>query len=186
MSWLAQHVRAIVGGALVLSAFSVTMVRAVVESRVAAQDATGQGYVFAATGGEHLIRNGGDLFIKVDPRKGSNALALGTQQVPLGAGIRVHRHATMDEVFYVLSGSGTFVLNDARHAVQPAATIFIPRGAWHGFENPASELVLVWATAPPGIERFFREVASPPGVAPTPLTLEQLNAIARKYGTEFR
>jgi quercetin dioxygenase-like cupin family protein len=186
MIWLAQHRRATAAAALVLCALAGAIGRALVESSLEAQDATGQGYVLGTSAGEHLIRNGGDLFIKVDPRKGSSALALGTQQVPLGAGIRVHRHATMDEVFYVLSGTGTFALNEARHAVQPGATIFIPRGAWHGFENPGSELVLVWAVAPPGIERFFREVASPPGIASKPLTLEQLNSIAGKYGTEFR
>jgi quercetin dioxygenase-like cupin family protein len=182
----ARHRRAIVAAVLVVSAFSVAIGRAVVEGTLEAQDATGRGYVLGASAGERLIRNGGDLFIKVDPRNGSRALALGTQQVPIGTGIRVHRHATMDEVFYVLSGTGLFVLNEARQAVQPGATIFIPRGAWHGFENPGSELVLVWAVAPPGLEGLFREVATPPGVAPTALTLEQLNTIARKYGTEFR
>ena len=41
-----------------------------------------QGYVLGAEGGEHLIhfRDGGNIFIKVDPVKGSNNLALGTQQ----------------------------------------------------------------------------------------------------------
>jgi quercetin dioxygenase-like cupin family protein len=186
MIWLARHRRVIVGTALVLSGFALAIGRALVDGTLVAQDATGQGYVLGATAGERLIRNGGDLFIKVDPRRGSNALSLGTQQVPVGAGIRVHRHATMDEVFYVLSGTGTFVLNDARQTVQSGGTIFIPRGSWHGFENPGSELVLVWAVAPPGLEQLFREVASPPGVAPKALTLEQLNAIASKYGTEFR
>jgi hypothetical protein len=108
----ARHRRAIVAAVLVVSAFSVAIGRAVVEGTLEAQDATGRGYVLGASAGERLIRNGGDLFIKVDPRNGSRALALGTQQVPIGTGIRVHRHATMDEVFYVLSGTGLFVLNE--------------------------------------------------------------------------
>ena len=77
-----------------------------------------QGYVLGAGQGEHLIhfRDGGNIFIKVDPVKGSNNLALGTQQLPMGSGIPVHRHLHKDEAFYVLEGSGTVTLNDVRHS----------------------------------------------------------------------
>src|SRR6185436_11361059 len=76
-----------------------------------------QGYVLGAAEGEHLVhyRNPGNLIIKVDPVKGSKNVACGTQQVPVGAGIPVHIHFDSDEVFYILDGSGTFILNDVRH-----------------------------------------------------------------------
>jgi quercetin dioxygenase-like cupin family protein len=63
-----------------------------------------QGYVLGAGEGEHLIhfRDGGDILIKIDPVKGSNNLALGTQQLPKGSGIPIHRHPHSDEAFYVL------------------------------------------------------------------------------------
>jgi hypothetical protein len=52
-----------------------------------------QGYVIGPTEGEHLIRNDGSVyFIRVDPSRGSNNMALGTQQVPIRTGIRVHQH----------------------------------------------------------------------------------------------
>jgi hypothetical protein len=60
------------------------------------------------------------------------------------------------------------------------------RHAWHGFEDPGRELNLLWMVTPPGFEAFFREVATRPGVPPTPRTKAQLNEIARKYATEFR
>ena len=43
-----------------------------------------QSYTLGAGEGEHLIhfRDGGNIFIKVDPVKGSNNLVLGTQQLP--------------------------------------------------------------------------------------------------------
>ena len=47
-------------------------------------------------------------------------------------------------------------------------------------------LLLLWIVAPPGLEAFFREVATRPGVPPVQRTKEQLNEIARKYATEFR
>jgi len=66
-----------------------------------------QGYVLGPTEGEHLIRsNGHDYLIKVDPSRGSNNMALGTQQVPIGTGILVHQHQTADEVLFVLEGTG--------------------------------------------------------------------------------
>jgi integrase len=50
----------------------------------------------------------------------------GTQQVTVGAGIPIHRHLKMDEAFYVLEGSGIFILNDVRHPFEKGGTIFIP------------------------------------------------------------
>ena len=147
-----------------------------------------QGYVLGAEEGEHLIhfRDGGNIFIKIDPVKGSNNLALGTQQLPKGSGIPVHRHLHKDEAFYVLEGSGIFTLNDAQHPFGKGGTIFIPKNAWHGFANPDHELLLLWIMAPPGLDGFFRDTCSPPGVPPKQLTREQVNEIARKYATEFR
>ena len=146
-----------------------------------------QGYVLGPTEGEHLILRGGNIFIKADPTRGSTGLAMGTQQVPAGVGIPIHRHFQMDESFYVLDGGGTLILSDdARHSIEKGGSMFIPKNAWHGFENTDCELLLTWTVAPAGLEALFREVATRPGKPPTQLTKEQLNEIARKYGTEFR
>ena len=137
-----------------------------------AQTAASQGYVLGATEGEHLVhfRDAGNIFIKVGPATGSDNLALGTQQVPVGAGIPIHRHFRMDEAFYVLEGSGIFTLNDVRHPFEKGGTIFIPRNAWHGFANPDHELLLLWIMAPAGLDGFFRDTCNPPGVPPKQLT----------------
>jgi len=155
---------------------------------VTAQTPARQGFVLGATEGEHLVhfRDHGNIFIKVGSATGSRDLALGTQQVTLGAGIPIHRHFQMDEAFYVLEGSGTFTLNDVPHAFEQGGTIFIPKNSWHGFANPDHELVLLWVVAPAGLDGFFRETCNPPGVPPKQLTRGQINEIAKKYGTEFR
>jgi quercetin dioxygenase-like cupin family protein len=152
------------------------------------QAATPQGYVLGATEGEHLVhfRDHGNIFIKVGSVTGSSTLGLGTQQVTLGAGIPVHRHLQMDEAFYVLEGSGIFTLNDVPHSFEKGGTIFIPRNSWHAFANPDHELLLLWIVSPTGLDGFFRETCNPPGVPPKQFTREQINDIARKYGTEFR
>jgi quercetin dioxygenase-like cupin family protein len=151
-----------------------------------AQAGASGGYVLGPNEGEHLIQRGGNIFIKADPRRGSGGLAMGTQQILSGVGIPIHRHFEMDEAFYVVDGGGTFILNDVRHPIEKGASIFIPKNAWHGFENKDRELLLLWIVAPPGLETFFREVATRPGEKPVPRTREQLNEIARRHAMEFR
>lgn len=153
-----------------------------------AQAAAAQGYVLGPGGGEHLIhfRDHGQIFIKAGSATGSDNLALGTQQVMAGAGIPIHRHLKNDEAFYVLEGSGVFLLNDVRHSFEKGGTIFIPKNSWHGFANPDQELLLLWIMSPAGLDGFFRETCSPPGVPPKQLTPEQIREIALKYGTEFK
>lgn len=145
-----------------------------------------KGYVLGPNEGEHLIQRGGNIFIKADPTRGAGGLAMGTQQILPNVGIPIHRHFQMDEAFYVLDGGGIFILEDQPLAIEKGASIFIPKNAWHGFQNPDRELLLLWVVAPAGLEAFFREVATRPGVAPVQRTKEQLNEIARKYATEFR
>ena len=144
--------------------------------------------VFGAAEGERLIhcRDHGNVLIKIGGATGSGNLALGTQQVMAGSGILTHRHLKMDEAFYVLEGSGIFILNEVRHRVDKGASIFIPKNSWHGFENPAHELLLLWVVTPAGLDGFFRDICSPPGMPPKHLTREQIKEVARKYDTEFR
>jgi quercetin dioxygenase-like cupin family protein len=147
-----------------------------------------QGFVLSAGEGEQLIhfRDQGRIVIKAGSATGSEQLALGTQQVKVGSGIPVHRHFEMDEAFYVLEGSGTLTLNDVSHPFEKGATIYIPRMTWHGFANPDHELLLLWIVQPAGLDGFFRETCSAPGVPPKKLTREQIKEIALKYKTEFR
>ena len=144
------------------------------------------GYVLGPTEGEHLIRNAGSILIKVDPSRGSHSMALGTQQVPLRTGIPVHQHHEADEVLFVLEGTGFGMLGDARMPVEKGSAIYVPKGVWHGVENPDSELLLIWVVAPPGLEAFFREVADAPGAPPRQLTREQLSEIAEKHGMQVK
>ena len=147
-----------------------------------------QGYVLGAGEGEHLIhfRDHGQIVIKADSATGFDNLALGTQQVMVGAGVPIHRHLKMNEAFYVLEGSGAFILNDVRHSFEKGGTIFIPTNAWHGFVNPDQELLLLWIMSPAGLDGFFRETCSPPGQPSKQRTREQIKEIALKYATEFR
>ena len=169
-----------------IGAAGIAAARLLQADTAAAQAAARSGYVLGPMDGEHLILRGGNIFINADPTRGSDRVAMGTQQVLAGVGIPIHRHFEMDELFYVIDGGGTFLLDDVPHPIDKGSSIFIPRNSWHGFQNPERELMLLWVVAPPGLEAFFREVATRPGVPPVQRTKDQLNAIARKYATEFR
>ena len=146
------------------------------------------GYVLGPGGGDHLVhfRDRGNIFIKLGTAMGSTDLAMGTQQVMAGTGIPIHRHLKADEAFQVLEVSGTVVLDGMRHSFERGGTIFIPKNTWHGFENPDHELLLLWIVSPAGLDGFFRDTCSPPGVPAKALTRDQIREIARKYHTEFR
>ena len=145
-------------------------------------------YVLGVDEGEQLVhfRDQSKIVIKAGSATGSSNLALGTQQVKVGAGIPIHRHFQMDEAFYVLEGGGSFILNDVHHPFAEGGTIFIPKNSWHGFANPDHELLLLWIVSPAGLDGFFRETCTSPGEPPKQFTHHQINDIARKYATEFK
>lgn len=144
-------------------------------------------YVVKRGDGTVLRRGPGNtVVITVDPARGSNALAMGTQSLEPGAGIPVHRHEREDEVLFIHDGRGTAVVGDERTAVEKGDTIFVPRGTWHGVETGADRIEVLWTVTPPGLEQFFREVSSAPGEAPKSLSPEQMQAIGRKHGVTFR
>jgi mannose-6-phosphate isomerase-like protein (cupin superfamily) len=126
-------------------------------------DPSKQGYVLGTIDGEQMFNPSGEVVVKVDPARSSNDPCLGTQLVPLGAGIPRHVHAYWDEVIYVLDGSAIATLSDERVPIQKGATIFIPKGVWHGFENPDTELFILWMATSPGQAEFFRAISSRPG-----------------------
>lgn len=135
--------------------------------------------------GERVIMRGGSVVIKSNAGL-SGRPAMGTQQVLRGVGIPIHRHFAMDETFYVLEGSGIFILDDVRYPIAKGGSIFIPRQSWHGFENPDEELLLLWIMAPAGVEGMFRELGTPPDTVAPQRTKDEVNLVAGKYGTEFR
>jgi quercetin dioxygenase-like cupin family protein len=174
--------------AFLLSLGALGVSRVLPASLAKAQSTPRKGYLLGPDEGETLVhfRDHGHIVIKAGSTTGSDNLAFGTQQVMAGSGIPVHRHFTMDEAFYVLEGSGTFMLDDVPRSFEKGATILIPKNSWHGFKNPDHELLLLWIVSPSGLEDFFREVCNPPGVPPKQFSRKQINEIARKYGTEFR
>jgi quercetin dioxygenase-like cupin family protein len=144
------------------------------------------GYALGPRDGEPLVGPNGGILIKVDPRTGSAHLAMGTQQVLPGKGIQVHQHAQEDEILFVHGGEAVGIVGETRSRLEPGSTVYIPKGVWHGVENPAGEVNLVWVVSPPGLEDFFRDTRSTPGAPPKTLSAEQLEDIRRKHGMRVK
>lgn len=65
-----------------------------------------------------------------------------------GAAIPEHRDES-EEYIYVLSGSGTMMLNDERHQISAGTAVFMPSGAKVSFQNGDAPLEVIQVFAPP-------------------------------------
>ena len=57
-----------------------------------------------------------------------------------------HRHAHEHEVCDVVAGTGTIWLDGQPHTAGPGASVFVPAGVEHGFENTGAERWTIRAT----------------------------------------
>jgi len=84
------------------------------------------------------------------------AFAHGTLTVELyaPAGVDSQSPHDRDEVYFVVSGSGDFVVGSERSAFHPGDALFVPAHAEHRFENFSADFA-TWVVfyGPPGGER---------------------------------
>ena len=122
--------------------------------------------------------------IKSDPQTtGSTRMAMGTQLLPGGEQIPVHRHEHQDEILFIHEGHATGIVGDSSVTVEAGTTVFVPRGMWHGVRNQEAEPVkIVWVVAPPGLEGYFRAIGVPPDTECVPLPPQEMEEIRRRHG----
>lgn len=136
--------------------------------------------VFQADEGDHwLLLGQKPLIFKVDPvSTGSHSLVVGTEEVPPGNRIPVHKHLHEDEVVYVLKGLLRTTLADHQYEARTGATVFIPQGTWIGFENVSSEpAMILFFFNQPAFEQCLRARSSRPGEKFSMPPPEQLAAL---------
>lgn len=104
---------------------------------------------------------------------------------PKSLGAAPHKHTHEDEVSYVLEGELAVLQGDELTIVGPGAYVVKPRGIFHTFWNPGTEMVrFVEIIAPGGFENYFAELA-PLIPADAPPDMDGLFALAARYGLEF-
>lgn len=83
---------------------------------------------------EELTRGTHDWFSRPE-LTGSESLIMCRVEVEPGNGHPFHRHPTMDEIIYVLSGEAEQWLGEERRVLGPGEAVYIPRDAVHGVYN---------------------------------------------------
>jgi quercetin dioxygenase-like cupin family protein len=126
--------------------------------------------------------------VKVDSASAKGVrMSMVVSEVAPGAAIPVHRHRNEDELIFIHTGEGILTLGEGTTRVSTGAMVYGPRGIWHGVENTGTE-PLTWCAifSPAGFEQYFKEIGVAPGDERQLPTTERVNAIAKKYGLQFR
>ncbi len=113
---------------------------------------------------ETLIFDWGTIKILSEPAfAGGSTMTFAEVAVYPGTGHARHKHDNADEIIYVLEGEALQMLDDKPSVpVRAGASIYVPRGTFHGTQNTGSGVLrLVVVYAPAGEEKILRAL---PGV----------------------
>jgi quercetin dioxygenase-like cupin family protein len=80
----------------------------------------------------------------------SERILVGLNSFEPGQEHALHAHEGMDKVYQVLTGHGTFLLEDRELPMQPGAMLIAPSGVPHGIRNDAGARLVVLAILAPG------------------------------------
>jgi quercetin dioxygenase-like cupin family protein len=154
-------------------------------SQIGDTTATNTGLILAAGEGERLIRRqyGFPLIIKVDPANGgSKHMVVGTEEIPAGKSIPVHKHSHADEFVVLQEGTATVTLGARRQTVNAGAMIFIPENEWVGLENVGQgTMKILFVFSAVGFEEYLRATSVPEGKEVKPFSPDELREIRQKY-----
>ena len=109
---------------------------------------------------ETLVLDWGTMKILSGPGvTGAQRFSAGIAKIEPGHHHPVHSHSDVEEIIYVISGSGEQSVGPASRCVNPGDLVYVPPGAEHGTQNVGGEtLVLLVVYSPPGPEESVREV----------------------------
>ena len=134
---------------------------------------------------ESVVRIGSlELRFLVDEAQSSGKLVMFEMTVPPQARVPApHYHREVDEAVYVLEGTLTMSLDGQKRELGPGDSLFVPRGAVHGFENLAPTTARSLAVLTPGSigRRYFEEVAAAVNVPGKP-DLATVKEIMLRHG----
>ncbi len=109
--------------------------------------------------GHLLTARGNVLAFKAVAAQTGGDFSLMERTVPPGARTPpAHRHVNCSEAFFVLSGTITFVLDDAVLEGGPGDFLLVPRGAAHTFGNRGEEPARLLVLHAPAMDAYFEEL----------------------------
>ncbi len=124
----------------------------------------------------------GNLRIKIGAAESGGALSLVEYEILPGRRTVPHYHLKIYESVFISEGQLRVRVGDAWTTQAAGATILLPVGVVHGWENPGPEPARMLIISTPAVDAYFDEmgvlVASAPDGKPD---LEQLRELNRKY-----
>lgn len=147
-----------------------------------------QGYVLKRDEGAVFPGSDSSIIVKASPGLGSQSDITIVQKIKPGKGTGLHYHKDVDEIFYVIEGTGTAVLGTKSYNIEAGDFIFIPKNLDHKIRKYDSTGILkvVFFMDKPGLLEFFKQRHKQFYIDKKPMTLEELNRVAEKYGTHFK
>jgi quercetin 2,3-dioxygenase len=82
-------------------------------------------------------------------------MAITTVELPMGAGLPLHVHASTHEVLIVVEGRLRVTLDGAEHLVTRGDTVNVPPGTAHRYVSESHHAKVLSMSAPGGLERLF-------------------------------
>ena len=123
------------------------------------------------------------ITIKLTSEDTNGAYALFEDVTPPGAGVPTHIHHREDEVFNILEGEYEVRCDDRVFKATAGSTVHLPKNLPHSLKNIGSTSgKILGLLIPGGSEKVWEEISNEP---PQPPTVDNINAITKKYGIEF-
>ncbi len=131
--------------------------------------------------------------IRVAAEDGADQTCVIEHWMPFGEAPPLHAHLNEDEIFHVLEGAMHFSLEGAERVARPGETIFIPKGARHGFRviSPAGARCLTVTRGHDfiGLVRAASRPAEGPGlpayVGATPERVARLGRLCAEHSIDI-
>jgi mannose-6-phosphate isomerase-like protein (cupin superfamily) len=69
---------------------------------------------------------------------------------------KLHYHERTDELYHVINGTGTMILDDEEVALRPGVVVYVPRGTRH--KAKGEDLTVLVVCVPPGVLSDIHEI----------------------------
>ncbi len=114
------------------------------------------------------------MLLKVSPGiNGSQHLVVGTETVPVGGTVPIHKHLAQDEMLLINDGVVHVTLGDQNRDLHAGGLVFVPANTWVGLKNISSEVVgITFIFSSPGFDDYVKCTSVQPGEKAPPLTPE--------------
>ena len=128
---------------------------------------------------------GNDILFALTSEQTGGVLSLGLAEVPAGNGPPLHVHGSDDELFIIVEGEYSVLVDGSWHDAGPGSVVFLPRGSEHTFKVTGTTPGKHWTlTTPGGFDKFYAR-CSEVFAAPGPPNFARLSAISAEHGYRF-